>query len=483
MRKLFSSATTKLISAILLAALCLAVCINTLPVWLAKKMMVTSAETLLSAEACNVSAILTTASGENGGTDLMNVSVAPANRILLIDSTGQILLDTNTEYNRTGSYMLTKAFMTALDGEAAFFSDLTSEAFHYSIMLPANIPVENRQSAVLCITQSDTNGAAKIAELRTKVLYLTIFMLAAFLLLGVWIFLRLHRSTKTLLFGMSEIRKGNFKYRIDVNADQEFAQIGRGLNELCETFAATDERRRRFVSDASHELKTPLATVKLLSDSIIQTPNMDREEIVEFLTDISNEIDRLTRISSGMLSLAKLDDTSRAVQKEALDLAAVAETVCRMLAPLAKASGCQIRHELTPKIFFAANYDSIYQIFYNLIENSIKYGSKGKEVRVFLFERDHSAHFIVDDDGDGIPPEDLKRIFDRFYRVDKARARATGGTGLGLSIVASSVKACGGTVEAQNRQGGGARFIVRFPLPNISDNTNEPESDKGGENA
>lgn len=487
MRKIFSSATGKLISLLLLAAICLVVCINTLPLWLAKKMMIASAETLLSAEVQNVSAILSTTSGENGGNDLLTdfskSSSSFVQRVLLIDHSGKILCDSDDEFNRTGSYLLSGNFASARSGETVFFSDASEGAFHYSIMTPTVIAIGEEQSAVLCITQNDRESSERLASLEQTVIRFSGVILFVFLCLGIWIFLRFRRGTRILLAGMSEIRQGNFKYRIEMSADQEFAQIAGSLNELCETFAATDERRRRFVSDASHELKTPLATIKLLSDSIIQTPNMDREEIIEFLTDISNEIDRLTRISSGMLSLAKLDDTSLTAFKEPLDLAVVAATVCRMLSPLAQASGCQIRHELQAKIYFAANYDSIYQIFYNLIENSIKYGSKGKEVRVFLYERDNFAHFIVDDDGDGIPPEDLKRIFDRFYRVDKARARATGGTGLGLSIVASSVEACGGFVEAQNRQGGGARFIVRFPL---QDSEAEPLDDifgQGGEQA
>ncbi len=485
MRKFFSSATGKLISILLLAAICLAVCINTLPLWFAKKMMITSAETLLSAEVHNVSAIFSATTGKESANDLLSnfpkMSSSFTQRVLLIDRSGKILCDSDTKYNKTGSYLLSGNFAAARSGETVFFSEFAEDAFHYSLMQPAVIAVGEEESAVLCIAQNDTESVIHLASLKQTVMRFSIVLLAAFVILGVWIFLRFHRSTKTLLAGMSEIRKGNFKHRIPMSSDQEFAQIADNLNELCETFAATDERRRRFVSDASHELKTPLATVKLLSDSIIQTPNMDREEIVEFLTDISNEIDRLTRISSGMLSLAKLDDTSLAVLKEPLDLSAVAATVCRMLLPLARASGCQIRHELKEKVYFIANYDSIYQIFYNLIENSIKYGSKGKEVRVFLYERDNFAHFIVDDDGDGIPQEDLKRIFDRFYRVDKARARATGGTGLGLSIVASSVKACGGTVEAQNRQGGGARFIVRFPLQTSETDLLEEVSEKGGE--
>jgi signal transduction histidine kinase len=110
-----------------------------------------------------------------------------------------------------------------------------------------------------------------------------------------------------------------------------------------------------------------------------------------------------------------------------------------------------------------ADYDNVYQIFYNIVENAIKYSGQDNEVKVLLFLRDNDVVFIVDDYGEGIPEKDLKKVFDRFYRVDKARARATGGTGLGLSIVAAAVEQCGGIVSAENRPGGGARFTVKFP--------------------
>ncbi|MBR4942077.1 MAG: HAMP domain-containing histidine kinase, partial [Clostridia bacterium] len=142
----------------------------------------------------------------------------------------------------------------------------------------------------------------------------------------------------------------------------------------------------------------------------------------------------------------------------------VAENVSRMLFQPVNNAGLEIRCEFQDDCIVLANYDLVFQIFYNLIENAIKYGADGKEVRVFLYKKDGTVIFIVDDDGTGINESDLERIFDRFYRVDKARARATGGTGLGLSIVETAIHSCNGTVEAHNRHPHGARFIVKFPV-------------------
>ena len=469
MRKLFCSVAGKLALTLTVSAVLLIAALNLFPPYFARRLNRFSAENYLLALGDSISAFLSDEFGEEGGSQIAPLLENPNLRMLIADGSGLVIYDSQTEHNKAGRLFLSESFDKAASGQVTFTSDYRpGRAFYYALTRPLDIVPSGGRSMVLSLMYTDSRLAAEYADMRRALIYVSAFAVPFFAAAIAWLYRRLSASTRSLLNGMDEIQQGNFTQRISVRGDSEFTQLGQSLNAICETFAATDEQRRRFVSDASHELKTPLASIKLLSDSIIQTPNMSREEINDFLLDISNEIDRLTRISSRLLSLAKFDDVDQAALAEELNLSAVAATVCRMLTPLARASNCTIRHELAERVMLVANYDSVYQIFYNLVENSIKYSGKDKEVRVFLYVRDAQAHFIVDDDGDGIPPDDLKKIFDRFYRVDKARARATGGTGLGLSIVASAVRACGGSVEAMNRKSGGARFVVRFPLPNQS---------------
>lgn len=461
MRKLISSAAGKVSLILTAAAILVIAALNILPPCFVRQSTAFSAEESLTALSSDVALLFPDAFSPSSAAQ-MHVDL----RFMAMDASGEVLYDSALDQNKVGSLMLTDEFQSALGGQNVFSMHRTKHAFFFSLTFP--VPETDAtvgDYAVYRLMYSDSGVAETYQSMRNTLAYLSALIALLFMVAIFFFCHRFSRTTRTLLSGMQEIQKGNFSHRIVLDGDSEFVHLADGMNSICETFAATDEQRRRFVSDASHELKTPLASVKLLSDSIIQTPNMSREEIVEFLMDISNEVDRLTRISSRLLSLTKLDDPSRATFPEELDLSAIAKTVCRMLTPLARVSNCTIRCESSEKVMIYANYDSVYQIFFNLVENAIKYSGKDKEVRVFLYKYQKEAHFIVDDDGEGIPPADLKRIFERFYRVDRARARATGGSGLGLSIVASAVQACGGTVEAMNREKGGARFLVKFPLP------------------
>jgi signal transduction histidine kinase len=164
-----------------------------------------------------------------------------------------------------------------------------------------------------------------------------------------------------------------------------------------------------------------------------------------------------------LMTLSRLD-TQPAVQAGVSDPAAVTLRVSRMLEPLAKDAGVDLRCELAEDCLISGGEDDLVQIVYNLLDNAIKYNKPGGEVRVFAFAKDSEAHLIVADTGTGIPEEELPLIFDRFYRVDKARSRAAGGEGLGLSIVAETAARLGGSITAESEFGKGSRFTVKFPL-------------------
>ena len=222
------------------------------------------------------------------------------------------------------------------------------------------------------------------------------------------------------------------------------------------------ERQQTFFQNASHELKTPLAAIRLLTDSILQTENIDRETAREFVTDIGQEAERLSRITEDLLRLTRLDSNvlERPVVVDALP---VLEQVMRMMSLVAQEKGAELTYRAEGTCTMLATRDEIHQIIYNLTDNAVKYTPPGSTVQVSLFREGDQVVLTVEDNGAGIPEEDLPRIFERFYRVDKARSRAAGGTGLGLAIVRDTVEKRGGTVEAANRPGGGAVFTVRWP--------------------
>ena len=217
------------------------------------------------------------------------------------------------------------------------------------------------------------------------------------------------------------------------------------------------------MSDASHELKTPLAAIRLLTDSILQTNNIDPATTREFVSDIGQEAERLSRITEDLLRLTRLD-SDVLEPAAAVDVLPVLQQVLRMMELIAEDRNISITYQAEEGCRVLSTRDELQQIIYNLTDNAVKYDRDGGRVEVRLTKRDGFAELTVADDGVGIPEEDIPRIFERFYRVDKARSRAAGGTGLGLSIVSDTVKKRNGTITAANRPVGGAVFTVRLPL-------------------
>ena len=250
------------------------------------------------------------------------------------------------------------------------------------------------------------------------------------------------------------------------------AQLAEEFNHLTDRLQTTEEVRRRFVSDASHELKTPLASIRLLADSIMQTDQMDEEMVREFVGDIGSEADRLTRITEHLLSLTRLDSLPVG-DTGPVDVSWVTGRAVNMLGPVADAEGVNIEAHLKEDCFIRCTEDDLYQICFNLIENAIKYNFPGGKVSVSVRAEADQILLEVKDTGVGIPEEDIPKIFNRFYRVDKARSRAAGGTGLGLSIVRDTVRRHGGWVTARRRNSGGSAFTAGFPRISPEDGEEE----------
>ena len=230
-------------------------------------------------------------------------------------------------------------------------------------------------------------------------------------------------------------------------------------------------QQRQFFSDASHELKTPLAAIRLLTDSILQTDGIDPATTREFVADIGLEANRLSRITEDLLQLTRLDGDvlpSAAV----VDPLPILEQVLRMMELIAEERGIALTYQAEEGCRILGSMDETRQIIYNLVDNAVKYNRDGGRVEVALKRQGEEVLLTVADEGVGIPEEELTKIFQRFYRVDKARSRAAGGTGLGLSIVRDTLEKRGGSISAANRPGGGAVFTVRWP-----------QAEEGGEQA
>ena len=284
-------------------------------------------------------------------------------------------------------------------------------------------------------------------------------------LICAWVFSRvITRPIAGLNRGIQKMSKGDFSARVKVRGSGEMKQLARAFNSMSEKLETLDQSRNQFVSNASHELKTPLATMKIMIESLIYQPDMDKNLRTEFMTDINNEIDRLSAIVSDLLTLVQMDSQNVKLTRENLSIAQLIKENAHRLQPIANQKGQKIVLQLQDSCDIYADKSKLNQVIYNLMENAVKYTQASGVIRVTLQRQGRNAIFRVSDNGPGIPKENLPHIFDRFYRVDKARSREKGGTGLGLSIVHQLVLLHGGSINVESEEGRGATFIVELPL-------------------
>ncbi len=314
----------------------------------------------------------------------------------------------------------------------------------------------------VCVYEYDAAEGEIVLGIRNDMFTVSIALGIAAILVSVILSRTMTYRLKRVLDGIKNVREGEYTYRVAVSGHDELRQLADEFNSLTDRLQKTEEIRRRFVADASHELKTPLAAIRLLSDSILETDNMDKETVKEFVGGIREESERLGRTTQQLLALTKLDNAVNTARVE-VDCREVAGRVLGTLKPIAERAQVHVEPVLNDGAYIMATADELFQILYNLVENAIKYNRPGGNVTLTVGREAETVRIVVEDTGIGIPDADLPYIFDRFYRVEKSRDRDEGGTGLGLSIVKSTAVRHGGDVTAERRPEGGMRFTVTFP--------------------
>lgn len=426
-------------------------------VFSSKKSMMVSQATLMTSSLSELAQL----SRENVGQIMEHLDVHSYDRVLVTDNRGLVVYDTAAGNNSVGRYAIFGSAAQALGGEVLFNSAYDGDAFSSNAAAP--VVNSGRIIGCVCLYEYDEAQARLIAGVQTRLRSIS-FVAGIMALVSIYFLTKaLTRRLRAIVDAMHIVREGDYDYRIVPEGQDEVAELAVEFNDMTQRLQSTEELRRRFVSDASHELRTPLASIRLLSDSIVQSENMDPETMREFVTDIGSEAERLQRMTEKLMRLTKMD-SGMPVDRRELDMAAVAEKTVHLLEPLAAAKQVSIHCSLHSGCRIRASEDDIYQVIFNLAENAIKYNRSGGDVFLKTEPAGDSVLLTVEDTGIGIPDEDVPHIFSRFYRVDKARSSEVGGSGLGLSIVSDAVKANGGSIKVEHREGGGSRFVVSFPL-------------------
>lgn len=437
---------------------------NTYPLIASQELVFKTKQTALENEAAVISgnlAGLETLTSDGVGQIMEVLGESNLNRVLVTDPAGLILYDSENEVS-PGQYALFQEIVLALDGQDVFQSAFQGGAFRSSAASP--IVYRNVTIGAVYLYEYDSQQGLLLTGLQHNLVRISIVVCLAALLCSIFLAGTVTHRISSLLSAIHSLKEGKYSHRISLTGQDELTHLADEYNQLTQRLEETDEVRRRFVSDASHELKTPLAGIQLLTDSILQSEEMDAETMRDFVSDIGKEARRLNRITEKLLTLTRMDN-GRAVPHDPVLLEKTVEDVLSMLQPLAGSRGISFETELEPDCMVLAAEDDLYQILFNLVENAIKYNCPEGLVRIITGREDSRVFLRVEDTGIGIPESEREKIFDRFYRVDKARSREAGGTGLGLSIVRDTVHLHGGWIGVGPRAGGGTWFQATFPAP------------------
>ena len=344
-----------------------------------------------------------------------NVSAAMAvveetglSRILVTDSAGKVLYDTRETGSAVGEYALYAEIVQALLGNDAFTCSYQGGAFRSRASSP--VLYQNQIIGSVYAYEYDTEQAALLKGLQENLLRLSAVIAVMVLVLSMVLSRALTRKIGRLLTAIRQVREGAYSHRAEIPGRDEIAQIGQEFNSLTDRLQKTENARRRFVSDASHELKTPLAAIRLLTDSILQTEDIDAATTREFVADIGQEAERLSRITEDLLRLTRLDSgvLDPPVRVDALP---VLEQVMRMMTLVAQERKAELTYDAAGECTVLATRDEIHQVIYNLTDNAVKYSGTGGIVQVSLRREGDWVVLKVTDNGPGIPAEDISRVF------------------------------------------------------------------------
>lgn len=330
-----------------------------------------------------------------------------------------------------------------------------------------DIPEESERTRIIGVmltSVSTDNITTNISVLDGKASILQFMMMILVVALS-WITSKvLVKPFEQVTVAIRAVKDGFEAEAIDVSDYLETEHIITAFNELLNRMKALDESRQEFVSNVSHELKTPITSMKVLADSLIAQEEVPAELYKEFMTDIADEIDRENKIINDLLSLVKMDKTAADLNIESVNINELIELILKRLRPIAGQKDIDVIYESNRDVTASVDEVKLTLAISNLVENAIKYNEEHGYVKVTL-DADHRFFtVVVEDNGMGIPEDSREHIFERFYRVDKSHSRKIGGNGLGLSITRSAILMHRGAIRVESEEGKGTTFFVKIPL-------------------
>ena len=385
-------------------------------------------------------------------------------RVLMLDVEARVVYDSNNGVMQ-GKYMPNATILGAIAGNNTV--EKINDADGELIICAAVPTITNKAVTGVIYYQA---SAADASDFMNQI-FVTMMMLAILVsvLIGVVSFVMsgiITKPIRDLTEKLSEAADEEGDYIIEKTTGGEVGKLIESFNKMTYHIRAQEEKRQEFVSNASHELKTPLSSIKLISDSLLNAPDAPREMVDEFLTDMNVQVERLARIVDKLLTLTRMDSASSVSRMEfaVADVTELCSNVVKALRPLAEQKSIELEYNPELTVYSTIERDRMWEAIYNVLDNSIKYTRENGKVTLNLTKDENNIIIEIKDTGIGIASDELYKIFDRFYRVDKARARETGGTGLGLSIALTAVELHGGNIKVESEEGVGSTFRIIIPI-------------------
>lgn len=391
--------------------------------------------------------------------EIQQMAYAYSARILIINS-DYIIVKDNYIFDE-GKTIITEDVINAFKGKSHSHINYKSSS---AVITTPIIDDTGKISGVIKVSLSGYATIQTINYMKRISIAVMIALLLVFSGILVFVIYKLTSPAKDMKEAILSLSDGDKNARIKKQTIKEYKDIGDAVNVLLDRLESIDGSRDEFVSNVSHELKTPMTSMKVLANSLLATENAPIEMYKEFMQDISEEIDRENEIIGDLLNLVRTDGERAVLNIETVDVNELMEVVLKRLKPIALKNNIEIIFESMRPVTASIDRVKFIIVLTNIIENAIKYNHPEGWVKITL-NADHKFFYVdVSDSGIGIPEECKDHVFERFYRVDKARSRETGGTGLGLAITKNIVLLHKGTIKFYSKENEGTTFNIRIPL-------------------
>ncbi len=385
-------------------------------------------------------------------------------RVLIIDSSFKVIKDT---YGISeGKNIISEEVIKCFKGEST--SNYDRENGYIEMTTPIVVNSTSLVKGVMLTSISNANIVETMEVLKHKAIILETLMIIVIVTMAIVLSIAMTRPFNRVTEAIKEIKEGYRDEAISVPDYLETIHIVDAFNQLLYRMKVLDESRQEFVANVSHELKTPLTSMKVLAESLITQDNTPAELYREFMEDIVSEIDRENQIITDLLALVKMDKKAQKMNIVPININDLTELILKRLRPIARKKDVEVVFESNRTVIAEVDEVKLTLVMSNLVDNAIKYNREHGWVKVTL-DADHQFFtFTVSDSGIGIPEGELSQIYERFYRVDKSHSREIGGTGLGLAITKNAVLMHRGSITVTSTEGEGTTFRVKIPLKLIA---------------